>query len=104
MPSARRAQGTERLRTRQAFFRAALESARDCSINNIGINYLIKLTVFVKDVQLRALLDLGAQGNYISRTAVDRAGLLLQYKKNLYPLQVANRELMLGEDKVTLKV
>jgi hypothetical protein len=55
-------------------------------------------------VQLKALLDLGAQGNYISRIAVDRAGLLLQYKKNLYPLQVANRELMLGEDKVTLKV
>jgi predicted aspartyl protease len=104
MPSARRAQGAEQLRTRQAFFRAALESARDRSINNIRINHLIKLTVFVKDVQLKALLDSGAQGNYISRTAADRARLSPQYKKNPYPLQVANGELMPGEDKVTLKV
>jgi hypothetical protein len=55
-------------------------------------------------VQLKALLDSGAQGNYISRTAVERAGLLPQYKKNPYPLQVANREPMPGEDTVTLKV
>jgi hypothetical protein len=60
MPSARRAQGAEQLQTRQAFFRAALKSARDRSIDNIRINYLIKLMVFVKDVQLKALLDLGA--------------------------------------------
>jgi hypothetical protein len=104
MPSARRAQGTERLRTRQAFFRTALESARDRSINNIGIDRLIKLTVFVKDVQLKALLDSGAQGNYISRTAADRAGLSPRYKKNPYPLRVANGEPMPGEDKVTLEV
>ena len=96
--------GIKQLQTRQAFFRAAPESARDWSINSIRTNHLIKLTVLVGDVELKALLDLGAQGNYISRTAVERAGLKPQYKTNLYPLQVANRELMLGEDKVMLKV
>jgi hypothetical protein len=29
---------------------------------------------------------------------------MLQYKTNLYPLRVANRELMLGEENVTLEV
>ena len=44
----------------KAFFRAAPTSARDCSINNIRTNRLIKLTVLLGDVKLQALLDLGA--------------------------------------------
>src|SRR5690242_17581905 len=97
-------EGTKRLRTRQAFFRTAPESARDRSINSIGTDHLIKLTVLVGDVELKALLDSGAQGNYISRTAVERAGLKPRYKTNPYPLRVANGEPMPGEETVTLEV
>jgi hypothetical protein len=35
---------------------------------------------------------------------VERAGLQPQYKEKLYPLHVANGELMPGEEKVTLEV
>ena len=55
-------------------------------------------------MQLKALLDSGAQGNYISRTAVERAGLKPRYKTNPYPLRVANGEPMPGEETVTLEV
>jgi hypothetical protein len=96
-------EGMERLRTR-SFFRTAPTSARDRSINSIGTNYLIKLTIQLGGVVMKALLDLGAQGNYVSCTAVERAGLMLRYKTNPYPLRVANGELMPGEENVTLEV
>ena len=53
---------------------------------------------------MTALLDSGAQLNYISLQAVQRAGLNLQQKQNPYPLRVANRELMPKELEVTYKV
>ena len=51
-----------------------------------------------------ALLDLGAQLNYVSSRAVQRARLKLQQKQNPYLLRVANRELILKELEVTYKV
>ena len=97
-------EGVWRVQAHEAFFRAAPGGARDRSINSIGTDHLIKLTVSIGDVQLKALLDSGAQGNYISRTAVERAGLQPRYKKNLYPVRVANGEPMPGEDTVTLEI
>ena len=53
---------------------------------------------------MTALLDSGAQQSYVSRSAVDRAGLSLRYKDDPYPLRIANGELMPGEERITLEV
>ena len=60
MQTTRTREGVWRVQGHRVFFRAAPMSARDCSINNIGTNRLIKLTVLLGDVKLQALLDLGA--------------------------------------------
>ena len=53
---------------------------------------------------MTALLDSGAQQSYVSRSAVDRAGLSPRYKDDPYPLRIANGELMPGEERITLEV
>jgi hypothetical protein len=46
---------------------------------------------------MKALLDLGLSANFISSTAVLRAGLKPYCKQTPYSLYVANRERMLSE-------
>ena len=74
------------------------------SLNTIRTNSLIKLPIKLNSVSITALLDSGSQSNYISSRAVQRAGLQLQQKKDLYLLHVANREPMPQELEITYKV
>ena len=53
---------------------------------------------------MTALIDSGAQSNYISSRAVWRAGLRPRRKTNPYPLRVANGEPMLEELEITHEV
>ena len=53
---------------------------------------------------MTALLDSGAQSNYISSRAVWQAGLKPQRKQNPYPLTVANGEPMPAESEITHEV
>jgi hypothetical protein len=53
---------------------------------------------------MTALLDSGAQSNYVSSRAVWRAGLKPQRKQNPYPLRVANGEPMPAESEITHEV
>jgi hypothetical protein len=84
----------------QRYFFRPTPSARNNprQVNSIGDDSLIKLTVKFNGMRMKALLDLGAQLNYLSTSAMQRAGLTLQRYKQAYPLQVTNRQLMLGED------
>jgi hypothetical protein len=83
----------------QYFFRPT-PSARNNprQVNSISNNSLIKLTVKFNGIRIKALLDSGAQLNYLSTSAMQRAGLTLQHHKQAYPLQVTNRQPMPGED------
>ena len=53
---------------------------------------------------MTALIDSGAQSNYISSRAVWRAGLRPRRKTNPYPLRVANGEPMPEESEITHEV
>ena len=53
---------------------------------------------------MKALLDCGAQSSYLSASAMRRAGLTPQRRKQPYPLQVANGQPMPGEDQITHEV
>jgi hypothetical protein len=50
---------------------------------------------------MKALLDLGLSANFISGTAVLRAGLKPYWKQEPYSLYVANGEEMLTESGIT---
>jgi hypothetical protein len=90
----------------QRYFFRPTPSARNNprQVNSIGDDSLIKLTVKFNGIRMKALLDLGAQLNYLSTSAMRRAGLTLQRCKQAYPLQVANGQLMPGEDQITHEV
>jgi hypothetical protein len=53
---------------------------------------------------MTALLDSGAQLNYLSASAAWKAGLKPQRQGEPYPLQVANRQPMPGEGEITHEV
>jgi hypothetical protein len=65
---------------------------RSCNATNAGS--LIKLTVEINRIQIKALLDSGSSANFISGTAALRAGLKPYQKQEPYFLHVANREEM----------
>jgi hypothetical protein len=71
----------------QHFFRPT-PSARNNprQVNSIGNDSLIKLTVKFNRIRMKALLDLGAQLNYLLTSVMQRAGLTLQHCKQAYPL------------------
>jgi len=51
---------------------------------------LIKITFKTNGVQVRALVDCGAQGNFISKVAMLRAGLQPTQKADPYEITMAN--------------
>jgi Reverse transcriptase (RNA-dependent DNA polymerase)/RNase H-like domain found in reverse transcriptase/Integrase zinc binding domain/Chromo (CHRromatin Organisation MOdifier) domain/gag-polyprotein putative aspartyl protease len=62
---------------------------------------LIKLPVQLNGTRVRAMLDSGAQGNFISRKAIDKAGPCQIKRRKPYALHVANGQPMPGTPLIT---
>ena len=68
---------------------------------SITTNRLIKIPVTINGWhKTRALIDTGAQGNFLSRTFAKRAGIPLRWKETLIPLYTANGQHMPDEESV----
>jgi hypothetical protein len=87
-----RARGPERKRSLDSTGPCTRNQTQSCNATNAGS--LIKLTVEINRIQIKALLDSESSANFISSTAALRARLKPYQKQEPYFLHVANREEM----------
>ena len=62
-------------------------------LKDIDFSILIK----VGKVQVKALINIGVVQSYISRKIIRRARIVIEDKKQLYPLVIVNRGDILGK-------
>ena len=108
MPSSRLRPTSDRKRfprIRKVFFRPALQTiGTGKEINSLNSSNLLKLSVELNGKRMQALVDSGADANYISARAMEEAGLQPLRKQEAYPLHGATGQSLQGETNITHEV